>query len=134
MPRLSVWFVCCSFIYLFLGFTFGGLILANKGFPFAPWTWSLLPAHMEFLLLGWMVQLTMGVAFWILPRFRSGSPRGSVNLVWSAFVILNTGIVMVAVQPFFSMAWLTQTGRILETISVLLFALASWQRVKALEV
>lgn len=134
MPRLSVWFVRCSFIYLFLGFTFGGLILANKGFPFAPWTWSLLPAHMEFLLLGWMVQLTMGVAFWILPRFRSGSPRGSVNLVWSAFVILNTGIVMVAVQPFFSMAWLTQTGRILETISVLLFALASWQRVKALEV
>ena len=89
---------------------------------------------MEFLLLGWMVQLTMGVAFWILPRFRSGTPRGNIDLVWSAFVILNTGIVMVAVQPFISMAWLAQTGRILETISVLLFALASWQRVKPLEV
>jgi len=134
MPRLSVWFVRCSLIYLFLGFTFGGLILANKGFPFAPWVWSLLPAHMEFLLLGWMVQLTMGVAFWILPRFRSGSPRGNIELVWSAFVILNMGIVLVAVQPFFSMAWLTQTGRILETVSVLLFVLASWQRVKPLEV
>jgi hypothetical protein len=134
MPGLSVWFVRCSFIYLFLGFTLGGLILANKGFPFAPWIWSLLPAHMEFLLLGWMVQLTMGVTFWILPRFRSGPPRGNIDLVWSAFVILNTGIVMVAVQPFFSMTWLTQTGRILETISVLLFALASWQRVKPLEV
>jgi len=134
MPRLSVWFVRCSFIYLFLGFTLGGLILANKGFPFAPWVWNLLPAHMEFLLLGWMVQLTMGVAFWILPRFRSGPSRGNIDLVWSAFVVLNTGIVLVAVQPFFSMAWLTQAGRILETISVLLFVLASWQRVKPLEV
>jgi hypothetical protein len=134
MPRLSVWFVRSSFIYLVLGFTLGGLILANKGFPFAPWIWSLLPAHMEFLLLGWMVQLTMGVAFWILPRFRLGPPRGSVNLVWSAFVTLNTGIVLVAVQPFFSMAWLTPAGRILETVSVLLFVLASWQRVKPLEV
>ena len=43
MPRLSVWFVRCSFIHLFLGFTLGGLILANKGFPFAPWIWNLLP-------------------------------------------------------------------------------------------
>ncbi len=134
MPRLSVWFVRCSLIHLILGLTFGGLILANKGIPFAPWTWSLLPAHMEFLLLGWMVQLAMGVAFWILPRFRSGLPRGNVDLVRSVFVILNMGIVMVAVQPFFSMAWLIQTGRILETISVLLFALASWQRVKPPEV
>lgn len=134
MPRLSVWFVRCSFIYLFLGFTLGGFILANKGFSFAPWVWNLLPAHMEFLLLGWMVQLTMGVAFWILPRFRSGPPRGNIDLVWSVFVILNTGIVMVAVQPFFSIAWLIQTGRILETSSVLLFVLASWQRVKPLEV
>jgi hypothetical protein len=89
---------------------------------------------MEFLLLGWMVQLTMGVAFWILPRFRSGPPRGNIDLVWSAFVILNMGIVLVAVQPFFSIAWLIPTGRILETISVLLFVLASWQRVKPLEV
>lgn len=134
MPRLSVWFVRFSFIHLFIGLTFGGLILANKGFPFAPWTWSLLPAHMESLLLGWMVQLTMGVAFWILPRFRSGPPRGNVKLVWCAFVILNMGIVLVAVQPFISKPWLTQTGHILETASVLLFVLASWQRAKPLEV
>ncbi|MCL4270219.1 MAG: hypothetical protein RBT80_25335 [Candidatus Vecturithrix sp.] len=131
---MSVWFVRCSFIYLFLGFTLGGLILANKGFPFAPWIWGQLPAHMEFLLLGWMVQLTMGVAFWILPRFRSGPPRGNIDFVWSAFVILNMGIVLVSVQPFISMTWLTQTGRILEMISVLLLVFSLWQRVKPIEV
>ncbi len=102
MPRLSVWFVRCSFIHLFWGFTFGGFILVNKGFPFAPWVWNLLSAHMESLLLGWMVQLAMGVGYWILPRFRSDLPRGNINIVWGALVLLNTGIAMVAIQPFIS--------------------------------
>ena len=133
MPRLSVWFVRCSLIYLFLGLTFGGLILANKGIPFAPWIWSLLPAHMEFLLLGWMAQLAMGVAFWILPRFRSSPSRGNVNYVWSALFFLNAGIVMVTMQPFIGVNWLSLTGRFLETFSILLFVLASWLRVKPLE-
>jgi len=116
-----------------LGLTFGGLILANKGIPFAPWTWNLLPAHMESLLLGWMVQLAMGVAFWILPRFRSGPPRGNVNLAWIALVLLNAGIVIVTLQPFADAAWLAPTGRILETSAILLFISVSWRRVKPLE-
>ncbi len=130
MPRLSVWFVRYSFIHLFLGFTLGGLILANKGFPFAPWVWNLLPAHMDFLLLGWLVQLAMGVAFWILPRFRSGLPRGNVNIAWGVLLFLNIGVLMVAIQPFTSMGLLALTGRILETSSVLLFVIVIWQRVK----
>ncbi len=134
MPRLSVWFVRCSFIHLFLGFTFGGLILVNKGFPFAPWVWNLLSAHMEFLLLGWMVQLAMGVGYWILPRFRSDLPRGNINIVWGALVLLNTGIAMVAIQPFISTTWLFSVGRILEISSALLFVFSSWQRVKPIEV
>lgn len=134
MPRPSLWFVRFSFIHLFLGLTIGGLILANKGFPFAPWAWSLLPAHMEFLLLGWMVQLAMGVAYWILPRLRSNLPRGNVIFIWSAFILLNTGIVSVAIQPFVGVTWLTLAGRIAEVSSVLLFVLASWQRVKPMEV
>lgn len=133
MPRLSVWFVRCSLVYLLLGFTLGGLMLANKGIPFGAWTWSLLGAHMEFLLLGWMVQLAMGVTFWILPRFGSGAPRGNEVLIWTAFAVLNLGIWMAAVQPYHMQSWLTLTGRILEAVSVFLFVFGSWQRVKPLE-
>ena len=100
MPRLSVWFVRCSLAYLLLGFTLGGLMLANKGIPFAAWAWRLLVPHMEFLLLGWMVQLAMGVAFWILPRFSSGAPRGNEVLIYSTFVVLNLGIWIVALQSY----------------------------------
>ena len=134
MPRLSVWFVRASFIHLFLGLTFGGLILANKGIPFAPWAWNLFPAHMETLLLGWMVQLAMGISFWILPRFRSGPRRGNMNTIRAAVVLLNTGVVMVAIQSFTDVTWLVLTGRILETSAILLFIMASWRRVKPLEI
>ena len=133
MPRLSVWFVRCSLVYVLLGFTLGGLMLANKGVPFATWVWSLLGAHMEFLLLGWMVQLAMGVAFWILPRFSSGAPRGNEVLIRTAFAALNLGIWMAALQPYHTQSGLTLTGRILEAVSVFLFVFGSWQRVKPLE-
>lgn len=133
MPRLSVWFVRLSFVHLFLGLTYGGLILANKGVPFAPWTWSLLPAHIESLLLGWMAQLGMGVAFWIFPRFGTGAPRGNVRLAWLALILLNAGIVMVGVQPFIGGNWLPLAGRVLETCSILLFAAVSWKRIKPLQ-
>ena len=133
MPRLSVWFVRCSLAYLMLGITLGGLMLANKGLPFATWAWSLLGAHMEFLLLGWMVQLAMGVAFWILPRVGSGAPRGNQLLIWTAFATLNLGIWMAALQPYHMQNWLTFTGRILEAVSVFFFVFGSWQRIKPLE-
>ena len=87
MPRLSRWFIRAALLYLTLGFTFGGLMLFNKGVPLSVWLWRLLPAHVEFLLLGWTVQLATGVGFWILPRF--GSLRGNERIAWVSFVLLN---------------------------------------------
>ena len=134
MPRLSVWFIRLSFVHLFMGLTFGGLILAEKGISLLPWTWSLLPAHMESLLLGWMAQLAMGVAYWIFPRFGTGSPRGNPGLPWLTLVLLNAGILMIAAQPFVDTAEALQMGRILETTGILLFAASMWRRVKPLQV
>lgn len=134
MPRLSVWFVRCSLVYLLLGLTLGALMLANKGIPFAPRAWNLLGPHIEFLLLGWMLQMAMGVAFWILPRLGSGSPRGKEILIYSAFVLLNLGIWIGALRLYLEPSWLTVTGRILEASSVLLFVLGSWRRIKPLEI
>jgi hypothetical protein len=134
MPRLSVWFVRCSLLYLLSGFTLGSLLLANKGASLTPWIWTLLPAHMEFLLLGWMAQLAMGVAFWILPRFGSGQPRGRESMIYSAFVLLNLGIWMVALEPYSGSPLLTLSGRALEALGGILFLFGSWQRIKPLEV
>ena len=90
MPRLSVWFIRAALLYLIAGFTFGALMLANKGLSFSPLLWRLLPIHVEVLLMGWIAQLALGVAYWILPRFRQA--RGNTQAAWAAFILLNTGI------------------------------------------
>ncbi|HRW04708.1 MAG TPA: hypothetical protein P5121_06425 [Caldilineaceae bacterium] len=136
MPRLTIWMVRVALCHLFLGFTIGALLLAHKGIPFAPWLWRLLPAHMEFLLLGWTLQLAMGVAFWILPRFYTVRPRAW--LAWSALILLNVGVMLVALAPLLPtpllspIVPLTLLGRGAEMMAVVAFALHAWPRVKAI--
>ncbi|PWB72357.1 MAG: hypothetical protein C3F07_12105 [Anaerolineales bacterium] len=128
MPKLSVWFVRASLLYLLLGSLFGALLLAQKGIPFHAAVWYLFPLHMEFLLVGWLIQLAMGVAFWIIPRFSQGSSRGPVGLVWVSFALLNAGILITAFQYWLPDAVLI--GRIAEVVAGILFVIGSWRRVK----
>lgn len=128
MPRLSVWFIRASLVYLLLGFLFGALLLAQKGIPYFTPVWYLFPLHMEFLLVGWLIQLAMGVVFWVIPRFSSGSSRGPVGLVWVSFALLNAGILIGILQYWFSEVVLI--GRIAEVAAAVLFIVGSWRRVK----
>ena len=128
MPRLSVWFVRASLLYHLLGVFFGALLLAQKGIPFHTPVWNLFPLHMEFLLAGWLIQLAMGIAFWVIPRFSSGASRGPVGLVWASFALLNAGILMTVFQYWFPVAVLI--GRIAEVAAGILFLIGSWQRIK----
>lgn len=130
MPRLSVWFIRASLVYLAIGFTFGALILANKGLGFYPVVWNALPIHIEVLLLGWFVQFAFGVAFWILPRLKQDSPRGNETLILVAFVMLNLGIVLIIVETIFKAQGLEWIGRLAEVVGVAAFIVGSWQRVK----
>ncbi len=130
MPRLAVWFVRASMLYLLAGFTLGALMLAQDGVSFYPAIVAALPAHMEFLLVGWLVQLAMGVAFWIFPRFGLGQPRsrGNEGMIWVSFWLLNAGIWAAAIQLWLHEALLV--GRILEVGAVVVYAAASWRRIK----
>ena len=131
MPRLSVYFIRASLIYLLLGFTFGVLILTNKGLITEPSIWILLPIHIEFDLIGWLVQLAMGVAFWILPRFSKGPIRGNERLSWSAFILINAGILLVVSDGLLKTNGLTLIGRAFEALALVLFAVGNWRRIKA---
>jgi hypothetical protein len=130
MPRLSVYFVRASLIYLAVGFTFGGLLLANKGVLISPLIWMLLPIHIEFLFMGWLVQLALGVAFWILPRFTKGPPRGNETIIWLTLIFINAGILSITLSTVFNIAWFVFIGRTFEVVSILAFLLASWRRVR----
>ena len=130
MPRLSVYFVRASLVYLVLGFTFGGLLLANKGVMLSPWIWALLPVHIEFMFIGWMIQLAIGIAFWILPRFSKGPLRGNERWSWGTLILLNAGILCIVLQSLFGLQWFSFIGRILEAFALTAFVIGNWKRVK----
>ncbi|HUI90175.1 MAG TPA: hypothetical protein VLX61_15760 [Anaerolineales bacterium] len=130
MPRLSIWFIRASLIYLLAGFTLGALMLAQDGVSYYPAIYRALPVHMEFLLVGWLVQLAMGMAFWMFPRFGWALPysRGNQTLIWWSFFLLNTGVLLVASQLWLPLALLI--GRTLEIGAVIIFVVGLWSRIK----
>lgn len=117
-------------LYLLAGFSLGALMLAQDGISYYPSIVVVLPVHMEFLLVGWLVQLALGVAFWIFPRFGLGLPnsRGNEKLIWVSFLLLNAGVLIVALELWISSAFLV--GRVLEVAAVLVYAFGSWRRIK----
>lgn len=130
MPKFSVWAMRAALIYLFLGFSFGAFLLINKAIPFYNQIWLLLPLHIEFLIIGWIVQLVFSVAFWIFPRFKAVPKRGRISFAWAALGLLNVGVIIVSVASLLSKAEWILLGRILEATAVLVFALFIWGRVK----
>jgi hypothetical protein len=130
MPRLSCWFIRAALLHLMAGGGVGVLLLWSKGAPLHPSVWLLLPAHVEFLLLGWMLQIALGVAYWILPRFQTARRRSP--LAWCAWIALNLGVWLVALAPFTIGLGdsLRLAGRLAEAIAVLAFALHAWPRIK----
>ena len=134
MPRFSQWIIRTAFIYLLLGFTLGALLLAHKGIPLHPLLWSWLPAHIEFLLMGWIVQLAMGVAFWILPRYWKKPRRPKARYMQIAFLLLNLGIwLVVAGTTFRAGRWILFAGRSVELGAIVFFALHAWNRIVSRE-
>ncbi len=130
MPRLAAWFVRTSMLYLLAGFTLGALMLAQDGIPFYPSILMALPVHMEFLLVGWLVQLAMGVAFWIFPRFGMGMPRsrGNEALIWTSFWMLNAGLCLFVLELWVPAMLLV--GRVAEAAAVIVYAVGTWRRIK----
>lgn len=128
MPRLSCWFIRSALLNLLVGISFGSLLLFHKGILFYPLLWRFLPLHIELLLVGWLVQLVMGVGFWIFPRFQRS--RGREGSAWLAFVLLNLGVWLAGIGPMMGLAYLTSSGRLLESAAALAFAWHAWPRIK----
>lgn len=91
MPLLSRLYIRSALICLAVGNTLGALILSVKAGFGDPRLWLLLPVHLCLLALGWLVQLSVGVAYWIAPRIRNFD-RGRPRWAWSAFACQQMGV------------------------------------------
>ena len=131
MPRISVWAVRISLVYLVGGFTFGALLLSNKAFLYWAAVWMFLPVHVEMLVTGWMIQFVLGIAYWIFPRFQGGV-RGNEKIAWLAILLFNAGLIFSISALLLSSSPGLWAGRALEAAGVLLLLSSLWSRVKPL--
>jgi hypothetical protein len=131
MPRLTVWMVRSALLQLGIGISLGALMLWNKGSLIDLRIWLLVSTHLELLIVGWLMQLALGVAFWILPRFTREPRYGNVRLGWLGFGLLNTGILLVILGIWVGgLQNLQPLGRLVEVIAALVMARVLWPRVK----
>lgn len=131
MPRLSCYFIRAALIYLAVGALLGGLILSAKGMPMSlGWAWQFLAAHIQLMVGGWMIQLTLGVAYWILPRRDGSGDRGRPGAAWLSFGLLNIGVssaaILLTLRPFVGAAWLDGLLVLAALARVLALAAFAW--------
>ena len=130
MPTPSRWMIRLSFVYLIVGILLGAAMLIHKAYPLHPAIWMLLPIHIEVTIFGWIIQLTLGTAYWMLPRYLKGSSRGSKPLIMAMVLSLNVGILLVITDALaradFSFSLL---GRSFELLAVGLFVYLHWNRI-----
>lgn len=119
-----------SLIYLVIGAFLGALLLINKALNVEPAIWAWLPVHIELMIFGWIIQFTLGVAYWILPRFLEGEARGNSSLAYLMVCAINLGIWMMVVAELTQISdSLRLVARGLELLAVLLFISLHWKRI-----
>lgn len=132
MPFLSVLLVRTALCWLAVGVAMGSLLLSAKAAPLPVGVFRLFHAHSEAVLVGWMVQFAMGVAWWILPKYPRLPERGPGAPVWAAWLLLNAGVVLAGVgQSVGAPDGVVMAGRTAELAAAMAFAAAAWPRVKA---
>ena len=88
MPRVSVWMIRAALLHLLSGALLGAAYLAFKAEGWFVILVSHLGTHQEQMLVGWMVQLVIGVAYWILPRPAEQAADVSARVMWLVFWLL----------------------------------------------
>jgi len=130
MARISVWFVRAALLHFALGATVGAWRLAASGGVGLEAPALLRALHVEGMLLGWVCQLALGVALWILPF----SDRVSADRrLWGAWAALNGGIILVGLAHWGTWLGLLVVGRGGEIVAGLLVIWVLWPRVRALQ-
>lgn len=129
MPKASVWLVRGALLNFAFGVSLGMLLMVARAVNLPSALWRLRQLHVEILLLGFMVQLTFGVAYWILPR--RGIAPSAVHLV-SAAVLLNAGVWLTGMGAGFQHGTVELAGRLTEATAMATFASGMWPRVQAL--
>ena len=136
MPTLSRCFLKTAMLYFVTSFCLGGYLLVAVGIQ-RPAPVVLQPVYWHMLLVGWLIQLVFGVAYWMFPRHASGQTRGHAVVGWLTYATLNGGLLLrVIVEPWHGMrphlalGWLLVASAVLQVTAGWAFVMSIWPRIR----
>ena len=143
MPPIARNFIKAAFVYFVAAFVLGALMMLDRWLNFIRWLKMVYLGQLHLLVVGWITQLALGVAYWMFPRFRKEQdprPRGSDTLAWFVFIALNAGLLLrFLLEPFYLMGpqpWLAalmSLSGILQAAAAVGFGLLVWARIRPME-
>lgn len=143
MPQTVRWFIRTSALYLVVTFIAGAILLYHNWLlgP-VPRVWT--SVHLHLGLVGWLVNIVIGVGLWMFPLnkavFPDSSGRYTLPLARLCYFGLNLGLVTrLITEPIF---WYSQNrligglmalSAIPQVMAVLIFLYIVWIRVRLVE-
>lgn len=142
MPLLTRCFLKTAVLYFVASFCLGGYLLIAVGLqrnvPVV-----LQPVYWHMLLVGWLMQLIFGVAYWMFPppagkpRSTHPSPHRYPALAWFTYAALNVGLLLrVIVEPWhgvrpqLGLGWLLVCSAVLQVTAGWAFVITIWSRIR----
>ncbi len=137
MPRLTRYFIKTSLLYLALALVLGVLLAARLALDLPAEFAALSPVFFHVFMVGWVAQLIFGMLFWMLPKHSKERPRGNETLAWSAYLLINIGLVLRIIseplnawQANQGLGWLLALSALLQLLGGWAFILNAWPRVR----
>jgi hypothetical protein len=134
MPTVTRWFIKTGIIYFIASVV---LALASE-IPALDTGPMLLPVYWHMMVVGWITQIIMGVSIWMFPRKHRDKKKREALLSWSAYGLLNAGLIMrFVIEPFLPLiqnsTWATilaVTSSLLQVIAISCYIAEIWPRLQ----
>jgi hypothetical protein len=143
MPAVARAYIRAAFLYFIVALVVGALMMLDRWLNVSRWLKVVYVSQLHLLVVGWLSQLAIGVAYWMFPRFlkeQDPRPRGSDRLAWTVLICLNAGLLLrFIVEPFYllgpstGLAAAVALSGVLQALAAVLFAWLVWGRIRAME-
>jgi hypothetical protein len=138
MPQESRLFVKTSLVALALAFVWGAVMALGESLGYAwPPAWPIEHAHLA--SVGWLVNLVIGIALWMLPlardRYPTTSGRYPVGIPYAIWALLNGGLLArIVAEPLVADSTPARValalGSLAQVAAIVLFSVVAWHRVR----
>ena len=137
MPAITRYFIKAAILYFGAGLLTSFLVSAQKMLNLPSFFQSMTPTYLHMLVVGWITQLIIGVAYWMFPKYSKEQPRGNEKVGWVVLIALNAGLILrtigeplAALMPDKGYGWLLVLASLLLLIAGWGFVFNTWSRVK----